>query len=73
MKIKIRKHDNIYKNHLRSSKNNQDFKCLQNAVDDVSNAMCKRRSDYYNQLAQKLIDPTSSSKTFWSILKTFVN
>ena len=60
-------------NCLRTSKNNQDFKCLQSAIDDVSNTICKRRSDYYNQLAQKLIDPTTSSKTFWSILKTFIN
>ena len=72
IKTKIQQCDNIYKNYLRSSKNNQDFKCLLSAV-DVSNTICKRRSDYYNQLAQKLIDPTTSSKTFWSILKTFVN
>ena len=73
IKTKIQKHDNIYKNYLRSSKNNQDFKCLQSAIGDVSNTICKRRSDYYNQLVQKLIDPTTSSKTFWSISKTFVN
>ena len=55
-------HDNIYKNYLRSSKNNQDFQNLQSAIDDVSNTICKRKSD-----------TTISSKTFWSILKTFAN
>ena len=63
IKTKIQR-DNIYKNYLRSSKNNHDFKCLQSAIDDVSNTISKRRSDYYNQLAQKLIDRTASSKTF---------
>ena len=63
IKTKIQR-DNIYKNYLRSSKNNDDFKCQQSATDDVSNTTCKRRSDYYNQLAQKVIDPTTSSKTF---------
>ena len=32
-----------------------------------------RKNVYYNQLAQKLIDPKTSSKTYWSILKTFYN
>ena len=60
IKTKIQQRDNTYKNYLRNSKNNQDFKCLQSAIDDVSNTICKRRSDYYSQLAQKLIDPTCS-------------
>ena len=43
----------------KSLRNNHDFQCLQSAIDDVSNTICKRKSDYYNQLAQNLIDPTS--------------
>ena len=73
IKTKIQQRGNTYKNYLRSSKNNQDFQCLQSAIVNVSNTICKRKSGYYNQLAQKLIDPTTSSKTFWSILRTFVN
>ena len=73
VKTKIQQRDNIFKNYLRSSKNNQDFKCLQITIDDVSNTKCKKKSDCYNQLAQKLIDPTTDSKTFRSILKNFVN
>ena len=33
----------------------------------------KREGDYQNQLAQKLIGPTANSRTFWYILKTFIN
>ena len=35
IKTKIQQRDNIYKNYLTSSKNNQDFQCLQSATDDV--------------------------------------
>ena len=73
IKTKIQQHDNIYKNYQKSFKSNKNFQYLQSAIDDASNTICKRKSDYYSQLAQKLIDPTASSKTFWSILKTFVN
>ena len=62
IKTKIQQRDNIYKNYLKSSKNNQDFQYLKSAIDDVSNTICKRNSDYYNQLAhQKFIDPTTNS------------
>ena len=46
IKTKNQQHDNIYKNYLRSSKNEQYYLCLQNAIDDVSNTICKRKSDY---------------------------
>ena len=32
-----------------------------------------RKNVHYNQLAQKLNNPKTSSKTYWSILKTFHN
>ena len=32
-----------------------------------------RKHVYYNQLAQKLNDPKTSSKTYWSVLKTIYN
>ena len=31
----------------------------------------KRKKEYYDQLSKKRNDPLSSSKTYWSILKTF--
>ena len=35
--------------------------------------MCKTKDDYQRQLARKLTNPKTSSKTYWSILKTFYN
>ena len=73
IKTRIQQRGNIYKHYLRSSKNNQNFQCFKSATEDVSHTICKRESNYYNQLAQKLIDATKNSKAFWSIFKTFVN
>ena len=29
--------------------------------------------NFYNNLAKKLNDPSTSNKTYWSIMKTFIN
>ena len=40
---------------------------------EVSELVCKTKDDYHKQLARKLTNPKTSSKTYWSILKTFYN
>ena len=39
----------------------------------MSELVCKSKDDYHKQLARKLTNPKTSSKTYWSILKTFYN
>ena len=46
------------------------FKFLQNQL-NVSIANSKQA--YYSKLSSKLANPANSSKTYWSILKTFLN
>ena len=46
------------------------FKVLQNQL-NVSIEYSKQR--YYSELLRKLANPATSSKTYWSILKTFLN
>ena len=31
------------------------------------------KNKYYSKVAKKLLDPSTSPKTYWSILKTFLN
>ena len=50
-----------------------DYITLQNVIADVSELVCKNKDDYHKQLATKLTNPKTSSKTYWSILKTFYN
>ena len=44
-----------------------------NAISEVSAAISKGKDEYHRRLAQKLSDPSASSKTYWSILKRFYN
>ena len=50
-----------------------DYITLQNVIDEVSELICKRKDGYHKQLARELTNPKTSSKTYWSILKTFYN
>ena len=46
------------------------FKFLQNQLNvSIENSM----QSYYSKLSSKLANPATSSKTYWSILKTFLN
>ena len=48
---------------------------LQNTIKELSELISTRKDDFNLHLANKLIDPTTSSKTYYglSILKTFYN
>ena len=39
----------------------------------MSELVCKSKDDYHKQLARKLTNPKTISKTYWFILKTFYN
>ena len=57
--------------HKRRNHSADDFILLENVISEVSDLIFNRKNVYYNQLAQKLNDPKTSSKTYWSILETF--
>ena len=40
---------------------------------DISNAISSSKLKYHERLANNLNDPKTASKTYWAILKTFVN
>ena len=42
-------------------------------ITEVSQLISESKDKYYNKLAMKLNNPKTSSKTYWSILKTFYN
>ena len=46
---------------------------LKNTLKELSELISTRKGDYNLNLANKLIDPTTSFKTYWSILTTFYN
>ena len=44
---------------------------LQNLSTEVSDMIATRKEEYYFHLPKKLNNPSTSSKTYWSILKSF--
>ena len=65
--------NNTYQEYQMERHHNADgFIFLENVISEVSDLIFNRKNVYYNQLAQKLNDPKTSSKTYWSILKTFI-
>ena len=73
LKNKIKWRNKIYAEHLNENNGSIDYTTLQNVIVEVSELVCKSKDDYHKQLARKLTNPKTSSKTYWSILKTFYN
>ena len=46
---------------------------LQQAISEVSELVDNAKNNYYDKLANKLSNPSTSSKKYWSILETFCN
>ena len=65
--------NSVYKDYLKNGKTNYHYIKLQYAILEVSAAISKWKDKYHRQLAQKLKDPSASSKLYWSVLKRFYN
>ena len=57
---------------MKKGKQQVDHMKLQNTIKELSELISTRKNDYNLHLANKLIDSTTSSKTYWSILKTSI-
>ena len=73
IKDKINYRNNIYREYLKKGKQQIDYMKLPNQINELSELISTRKDDYNLHLANKLIDPTISFTTYWSILKTFYN
>ena len=63
----------MYKNYKRNGKKTEDYKLLVKAVSEVSQLIEKIKDEYYYRLGKRLSDPSTSAKSYWTILKTFYN
>ena len=73
IKDKINYCNKIYREYLKKRKQQVDYVKLQNTIKELLELISNRMDDYNLHLANKLIDPTTSSKTYWSILNIFCN
>ena len=60
---------------FRTQRKNSDFDSaiLNKLSEDLANATTNSKLAYYRRIASKLNDPNSAPKTYWSIIKSFVN
>ena len=56
-----------------NKKNYDAYLKLQTITTELSEMILKRKEDYYRLLSDKLNDPHTSAKSYWSILKTLYN
>ena len=61
----------MFRAHRRNG--DLDISILNKLSEDLTNAITNSKLAYYRRIASKLNDPNSALKTYWSILKSFVN
>ena len=64
---------NAYKEYIRSGLRHNYYVRLENLTTELSNLIRDTETEYHGKLAAKLVNPSTSAKTYWSILKTFAN
>ena len=62
-----------YKPYIRNDKSLQFFNQFQFLQTKLSSLIEESKNQYYTRLSHKLLDPKTSQKSYWSILKTFLN
>ena len=65
--------NNAYKEHIRSGMRHNQYVRFGNLTTKLSNLIRITKTEYRRKLATKLVNPSTSVKTYWSIFKTFAN
>ena len=61
---------NAYEEYIRSGMRHNYYVRLENLATELPSLIHDTKTKYHNKLAAKLVNPNTSSKTYWSILKT---
>ena len=52
--------NSIFRNFHQKNSKSLDYEILKSDVENVASIIYQRKSDYYNKLAQKLVNPSTS-------------
>ena len=69
----IRAKDNFYKKFVRKSNNIYHLCAFNNLQNHLNQSIQIAKQNYVNKITQRLGDPNTSSKCYWSLLKTLLN
>ena len=73
IKKHLRQKNRLYKKYISGGQEEDDKIKLTDATNNVSELITTAKESYFEKLGHKLNDPRTSSKTYWSILKRFLN
>ena len=63
----------MYKNYLKNNKSNQSSETFQSFQSQLSSLIASLKNKYYSKVVKRLLDPSTSPRMCWSILKAFLN
>ena len=69
----IHENNGTYRGYILSDKNPQIFHKVKHLQKQLKNLIDHGREKYYLRISKKLMDPMTSLKTYWLILKTLLN
>ena len=73
IKSKIKVKNNLYQECVKKGRQETDFCGPKESIRNLNDLILQTNTSYYENLGEKLSDPTLPSKTCWSILKGFYN
>ena len=73
IKIALRRKNRIYRKYISGGQKKEDETILIEVTESVSNLISTSKDSYFKKMGQKLNDPLTSPKAYWSILKRFLN
>ena len=71
IKKKFQAKDLLYQNYLRYGRSQFDYEKVEEACHSINNLILDSKNAYYRRMSNKLSDPKTSPKAYWSILKSF--
>ena len=63
----------IFEQYIANGKSQNNYEQLQLISNSLTETIRSSKEKFYCKLSTKLANPSTSSKSYWSILKTFVN
>ena len=73
IKCLIQDKNEAYRRFKRSNNNSQHFENFRSLKSLLGVSIEASKQRYYSRLSEKLMDPSTSPKTYWSVLKSFHN
>ena len=73
IKTLFEKKNHLFRSYMANDRLVVDRVRLQKAGAELTNIIKSSKENFYNNLAKRLNNPSTSNKTYWSIMKTFIN